>query len=274
MEWLIETQKWLKRDLPVALVTVVGTKGSSPRALGAKMLVASNGRVWGTIGGGQLEQLATEDAIRTLKEGVTQRFEYPLSAKAGQCCGGFVELLIEPLNSAPKLYIFGAGHVGSALAGQFASGSRFQVHLIDSRREWIGAPGLPESTIKHECDPVQFAATLDWHPPRSWAVVLTHDHELDFSLMLELAPRGLKYLGLIGSQTKWRRFSHRLKESGITDAQLAPIRCPVGLEIAAESPQEISVSIAAELIQLSKVHAGEATQAWNSAADDPCEKNP
>src|SRR5207245_2420444 len=100
---------------PIAVVTVVAVSGSTPRELGAKMLVREDGRFLGTIGGGQLEHRVLEDARGCLARGETKTLRYPLGAKAGQCCGGVMDLLVETLNTGPRLYLFGGGHVGQAL---------------------------------------------------------------------------------------------------------------------------------------------------------------
>lgn len=280
--WLREAAKEKERGLPFAIVTVVGTKGSSPRGLGSKMLVNSQGRRAGTIGGGRLEELVILDAqaILTTATGPqqVQKFQYPLSEKAGQCCGGVVEILVEPINTGPHLFIFGVGHVGTALANTLA-GTAFTLHAVDERAEWCHSTRLPEAICRHLQNPLEFVLSWDWDRARSWAVVLTHSHDLDRALMEQLVPLDLVFLGLIGSKTKWRRLHERLKTAGIALDRLAKVHCPVGLDLGGEAPQEIAISIGAQVLQSyyqATQHRGVANSSidlpvWTSAQDDPCE---
>jgi xanthine dehydrogenase accessory factor len=274
-EWLKQLNNFLIRGEPLAVLTITDVKGSSPRATGAKMIVNSQGRLWGTIGGGKLEDLAISDALNILKGNLTHKFQYPLSEKAGQCCGGSVEILIEPLNTSPQLYIFGAGHVGTALANTTVN-TVFDIHVIDERAEWCLSPAIHQNVLREAISPLEYINTHTWNTTRSWCVVMTHDHGLDQALVQNLAKLNLRYLGLIGSQTKWRRFRNRLFKEGLSEDQLTSVHCPIGIDIGGETPQEIAISISAEIIKLYYKDLNEhnyqsaTTQTWE-ILKDPCE---
>jgi len=235
---------------PVAVVTVISVAGSTPCPLGAKMLVLGDGRFFGTVGGGHLERLAIGDARTCLEAGDPKTFRYPLGAKAGQCCGGVVETIVEVTGVGPRLYLFGAGHVGQALVRTLA-GTPFRIDIVDEREEWIGSDALPGQVRRHACPWDEFVPLARWDAERTYAAVMTHRHDTDQEIVSALLKKPLRYLGLIGSETKWARFKERLRARGATDAELARVKCPIGLDIGGKAPQEVAVSVAAELL---KVH--------------------
>ncbi|MGK5083541.1 xanthine dehydrogenase accessory protein XdhC [Bdellovibrionota bacterium FG-1] len=248
--WLVKLQELGAEGAPVVMVTVTQCTGSTPREPGAKMLVLGDGRFFGTIGGGNLEQLAIDDAKKSLETGQSRVIKYPLGAKAGQCCGGTVELFFEVLHQGPRLYVFGAGHVGQAVCRVFA-GTPFVVHLIDEREEWIGSDTIPAQTIRHHCEWDDFVKTAQWSGEQTYAVVMTYRHDLDEKIIKDLVGRAAKYLGLIGSRAKWERFKHRLSGQGISQEKLDRVKCPLGLDIGdGKTPQEIAISLAAEAMSV------------------------
>ena len=244
-DWLARLEELRAAATPAALVTVVRASGSSPAAPGAKMVVLGDGTFSGTIGGGHLEQLAIADARACLGAGEAKMFRYPLGATAGQCCGGLVEVFVEPLHMGPELYLFGAGHVAQALCRVLA-GTPFVVHAVDEREEWTGA--LPSGVVRHAVPWDAFVADVPWSDARTYVAIMTHRHDVDEAIVADIVKRPARYLGLIGSQTKWRRFRDRLEGRGLAVAQLDRVRCPIGLDVGGKSPQEIAVSIAAELL--------------------------
>lgn len=251
-DWPEALAELSSRGFPVALVTVVRVDGSTPRDLGAKMLVTREGRAHGSIGGGKLELLAIEDAQAALRKGETCVKNYPLCIRAGQCCGGNTEALIEVLNAGPLLYLFGAGHVGQALCNVLR-GTAFTLHLVDPRPEWLESPGLPKGVVKHSEPWQAFVEGAEWST-RVYAAVLTHSHDMDCEIVADLVQREAAFIGLIGSRTKWSRFQSRLKEEGIPNEQVARIHCPIGMNIGnGKAPQEVAISIAAQLLQ--QVHS-------------------
>lgn len=233
------------------MVTVIRVDGSTPRDLGAKMLVTREGRHSGSIGGGKLEFLAIEDAQEALRKNAACVQRYPLCIRAGQCCGGNTEVLIEVLNAGPLLYLFGAGHVGQALC-QVLGGTDFKVHLVDPRPEWLDDPELPKSVARHPESWQAFVKDAEWSA-RVYAAVLTHSHDLDREIVADLVSRQAAFLGLIGSKTKWVRFQSMLKKEGISKALLERIHCPIGLDLGrGKAPKEVAISIAAQLLQVAQ----------------------
>lgn len=234
--------------VPVAIVMVVGVDGSAPRAAGARMLVGPDGRIAGTIGGGALEHHATQAAVAALGAGRPVRLALHLTRDLGMCCGGAVELFIDPIAPADDLVIHGAGHVGAATA-RIATDAGFRVTVVDERAEIVEAAGLPASARVLVQDPMRALGRVPVGP-RSMHLVVTHDHALDQRLVGALLPMNLRWVGLIGSRAKVARFCIRLRAAGMDPAVLTRLRSPVGLDIGAETPGEIAVSVVAELVRV------------------------
>lgn len=249
-DWIAKLAELRASGTPAAIVTVVGASGSTPAAPGAKMIVLGDGAFFGTIGGGHLEQIAIGDARACLAAGDNKTFRYPLGAAAGQCCGGVVETFVETMHLGPELLLFGAGHVAQALCRVLA-GTPFVVSAIDERDEWIGA--MPEGVRRHAIVWDEFVRDARWSESRTYVAIMTHRHDIDEAIVADVVKRPARYLGLIGSQTKWRRLRDRLEARGCAKEQLDRVRCPIGLDTGGKTPQEIAVSIAAQLLS---VHHG------------------
>lgn len=249
-DWLPRLQQLRDRGVPVAIVTVVRCSGSTPAAPGAKMLVEAGGALHGTIGGGHLEQLAVADAVAALASGEARACRYPLGATAGQCCGGVVETFVEIVGVGPQLYLFGAGHVGQAVC-RTLSGTPFVVHAIDEREEWSSL--VPPEVHRHATPWDAFVAEAAWSAETTYVAIMTHRHDTDEAIVADVVRRPARYVGLIGSQTKWRRFRERLEARGVPAEALDRVRCPIGLDIGGKAPQEVAVSVAAQLLS---VHHG------------------
>ncbi len=229
-----------------AFVTVIGCEGSSPRHLGAKMIVREDGSVLGTIGGGALEARAVERAQAAIKVGRPERLSVSLGPALGQCCGGRVDLFVEPDLPPEQLILFGAGHVAKELA-RAAVPLGFEVIVVDARAEWNSAERFPGvERILEDGDEALDHLTLDERS--TYCAVMTHRHDLDESLVRRLLERPIRYLGLIGSRTKWARFRQRFAERGLPAETVARVRCPIGLDVKAETPAEIAAAVAAELV--------------------------
>lgn len=252
------------------LVSVVSTQGSAPREAGAWMAVFPD-RVLGTIGGGQLEWHAIDEARRRLRGGVggsappsqAQPLRHALGPSLGQCCGGVVYLGFERVALAdlpalqarlqpPRtpLALFGGGHVGKALVHVLAT-LPFALTWIDSRDEIFPAE-LPAGVQCEQSDPVQ--AAVRHLAAGSMVLIMSFSHAEDLDVvaacLLRLRERDdLPYIGLIGSQTKWATFGHRLQARGFAPAEIARITCPIGLPgITGKEPEVIAVSVAAQLL--------------------------
>lgn len=232
-----------------ALCTICFTQGSTPREVGAKMLVFPDGKIQGTIGGGHLEAKVITDARDCLTESVSKKISYPLGAKVGQCCGGVVEVFIECILPGPSLYIFGAGHVGQAVCDTFKD-TPFRCHLIDDRKEYLFAEGIDDSVVRHHCEWESFVDEAEWNPQRTFAVVMTHEHARDQAIIASLIERPAKYIGLIGSEAKWARFKARYEARGISRDKLARVKCPIGIGNFGKAPKAVAISLAAECLAI------------------------
>lgn len=241
----------LSRGEDVALVTIVRANGSTPQRVGAKMLVFADGRVVGTIGGGCYENDALWKAREALKtrKAATVRYELAddFAEETGLICGGQMEVFIEPIEPAPAVYIFGAGHVGYYVA-RVAHEAGFEIHVVDDREAFANTARFPNAAEVVVDDIPAWLARADL-PASSYAVIVTRGHRNDLDVLRALAPRTLRYLGLIGSRAKIKRLYDALVEEGsLTPEQLTHLHAPVGLDIGAITPQEIAVSIVAEMI--------------------------
>ena len=238
------------RGESAALVTIIRTQGSTPQRVGAKMLVFADGRTIGTIGGGCYENDAFWKARRALesRKPLVERYELAddIAEESGLICGGQMEVYIEPLEASPHLYLVGAGHVALHL-GRLAAPAGFQVHVIDDREKFSNAERFPDAVEVAVDDIPAWLENTDF-PPTAYAVILTRGHRHDLDALRALAPRPLRYLGLIGSKAKVARLHDALREEGVTVARPERLHAPVGLDIGAITPQEIAVSILAELI--------------------------
>jgi xanthine dehydrogenase accessory factor len=237
----------------VALCTVVGVDGSAPRASGARMIVHADGSITGTVGGGALEHRVRAEADRVLADGAPRRVAVHLVRDLGMCCGGAMEVYVEPVDPPERLVLFGAGHIAGALAPQ-AVALGFAVTVVDERDEWNTAARFP-GCARVDRDARGYASAMDV-AGRTFALVTTHDHALDQDLVERLLPRGLAWVGLVGSRPKAARFFLRFKAAGMDEALFAQLRVPVGLDLGAETPEEIALSIAAELVAVRRGRRG------------------
>lgn len=303
---MIDWLGWLDevaRGRPAALVSVLASEGSAPRGAGTRMLVTSDA-LFGTIGGGQLEYRAVEQAraILLLPPGSWRVQDYPLGPLLGQCCGGRVRLLIEhvdpaglgwigdageeralvstfmadridrhcthPLPAPPlsargdrpragssvvellgqrrrPLYLFGAGHVGQAIA-RHSVGLPFRLAWFDTRPVFETVEGV---TVVPEAGLEQCVTEA---PDDAAILILTHDHALDYGLTkAALSGNPFAFVGLIGSETKRARFHSRLAKDGIDAQTRARLTCPIGLaDISGKEPDVIAIATLAQLLQM------------------------
>ncbi len=229
------------------LATVIDSQGSTPQKPGSKMVVVEGGETFGTVGGGAIELQIIEAATALIKEplGTTRLIETHLTHDLGMCCGGKMRVFLERHGSAPRLWIFGAGHVAKELAA-LAHQVGFKVEVVDERAAWASTDRFPHASLMLK-NPAEYAKTLAGGP-ESYFCVVTHDHPLDQACVEVLLPKTAAYLGVIGSRRKAERFKMRLRAEGFTDTQLSMLQSPMGIAIEALTPAEIAVSIVGELI--------------------------
>jgi len=235
---------------PCAMVTVIRTSGSVPRHAGSKMLVDAQGNLLaGTIGGGLMEGRVLQVAAQSIRTGqpvmLTEQLVDPASGDAG-VCGGTVELFIEPLLTTPTLIVAGAGHVGRALV-HLAKWSGFRTVITDDRPELCTPAVCPDADVFLPGPLGEQLAKIDL-TPQTYIALVTRGFPIDVEVLPMLLKSPVAYIGVIGSRRRWATAKQALLDKGVTEADLARIHAPIGLEIHAETPEEIAVSIVAQLI--------------------------
>ncbi|MCH2057620.1 MAG: xanthine dehydrogenase accessory protein XdhC [Thalassotalea sp.] len=239
------------------IATIVGTTGSTPRAASSKMVITAYD-IFDTLGGGHLEYKVIEHARKLLLQGETTQdlSHFQLGANLGQCCGGAAVVMFETMVCQKlRLNVYGAGHVAQALIpilGQLP----VRINWIDNRAD-IFPEHMPENVIKVvDEEPVEQAKIAVDNMAH---LILTHNHQLDFALAEAIIKAGnASWLGVIGSETKAKRFKHRLAHRDFNQEQIAQMTCPVGLSnVSGKLPMEVAVSIAGEIINLyQSAHTG------------------
>ncbi len=243
-----------ERRAPFAVATVVDAEGSVPGKVGATMVVTSQGRVHGTIGGAGLEEKVKalcETALETGESGL-HTFDLAKWKPEGldSVCGGTVHIAIQVHRPLPHLLLFGGGHCGLALA-QLAQTMDWDVTVVDGRAEFADPDRFPDATDVHAEDPADFARDADLSD-YTHAYLLGHSHDLDAHTLKELLPRFDGHVGAIGSDAKWTDFRKRLIDWGVAEDRVDAVECPIGLDVGAESPEEIAVAVAASIVQTLK----------------------
>jgi xanthine dehydrogenase accessory factor len=277
VDWLSGVAHLRQEGLPGVLVTVVEVRGHAPRDAGSKMVVGTD-RIWGSVGGGNLEEAAIRRARELIEANAvspeTQQSdlnEHAHNQHGKQCCGGVVRLLLEPLPARPVVAIFGMGHVGYELA-RIMSRLEVQLHLVDSRAEQLDelrladvTDGTADVSVHHKLLGEQVLERL---PRGAHVLIMTHDHAEDFALC-DAAIRlpALASIGLIGSAAKWSRFRVRFTDAGHDASAIARITCPIGdPAITGKDPAVIAIAVASALVRLLEAQA---EQRRPRSADQP-----
>ncbi len=236
---------------PVVLATIIKARGSVPRHSGSKMLVFGDGRISGSIGGGEMESRVVAEALKALEDGRTRVLPYSLVApQKGDpgVCGGEVEIYLEPYAPPATLFVIGCGHVGQAVAelGHFLG---YRIVVTDDR-EALATPEIIPNADLHL--PGSFADALVQNPitANTYIVMVTRNVLVDRDIVPLLIHSPAHYIGMMGSDRRWAETKRLLIEDGLNAEDLARIQAPIGLEIEAETPEEIAVSIMAEIIKL------------------------
>ena len=248
-EKILELQQ---NKTPAALVTVIRTEGSTPRKAGAKMVVDWEGHTTGTVGGGTAEAKLIKLAKTCIHENRTETLIYNMAEDGrpgnAMVCGGTMEFFIEPLQITPTLFIFGGGHVAYALY-RLARFVGFDCEIIEDRKEVLTEERFPEARKLHLGNPGKVAAALPIQP-QDYVVIATRHHKFDLEVLEVLIHKPLKYLGMLASVRKKAELFDKLRKQSVPNVQLERVHTPVGLAIGAETPEEIAVSIVAEMIQI------------------------
>ncbi|MCW1969549.1 MAG: XdhC family protein [Anaerolineae bacterium] len=243
------------RQTPTALCTVIRTSGSVPRRAGSKMLVGAEGQlIAGTIGGGEMESRVIKLAQQCIRDGEVRTGKYqladPSSGDPG-VCGGEAEVFIEPMLTTPTLVIVGAGHVGRAVV-HLAKWAGFRVAVLDDRAELCTPEQCPGADV-YLPGPLDAALAQLALTPQTYIAMLTRGYPIDVGILPALLKSDVTYIGVIGSQRRWLTAAKALREKGVSNTDLARISAPIGLEIAAETPEEIAISIMAQVIQMRRM---------------------
>jgi len=227
-----------------ALATVVRTSGSTPQQAGARLLLKPDGNTLGTVGGGAIEQAVLAALVEAQRSGRSELLVRDLGYDLGMCCGGRMEIFVEPVQAAPRLFMFGAGHVARATA-PLARGIGFDVTVVDEREELCTAERFPGCTLEVVDPPALLKRKL--LGDGDWLLIVTHDHALDERTLELCLQQSVRYIGLVGSRRKVFRLLRRIAERK-PGLELHRVYAPVGLDLGAIGPEEIAVSIAAELV--------------------------
>lgn len=242
------------QGLPTALVTVIAASGSTPRSVGAKMLVFPDGSLRGTIGGGRFEASAAEDATRALAEGKSASFSYELEPKQlGMYCGGRAEVFVDVLADALRLVILGGGHVGQKLAALSAF-LGVPHWVVDDRAEYAARERFPAARAVLEAQPDQALKRLTVGPQTAIAIV-TRCHGFDLRCLAAALGTPAFYIGMIASRAKTERLFELCRRRGLEPDE-PRVRAPIGLDLGAESPEAIALSILAEILQIKNNASG------------------
>jgi xanthine dehydrogenase accessory factor len=241
-----------EQRVPFVAVTVVDTMGSTPQDRGAKMLVTSEGRVFGTVGGGKIEVRAIDEAQKMLadeKAPKTRFHQWSLEKDIGMTCGGTVRMYFEAFNVIRwNIVVFGAGHVANALIDVLVK-LDCRVTCIDPRPEWLGK--LPESAKLTKVHATDMPAEVAKIAEGSYVVLMTMGHTTDRPILIEiLRTRTFPYLGVIGSNAKAKRLKQDVRDAGLPEEMMKAFFCPVGLDLGSNHPQEIAISVAAQMLQI------------------------
>ena len=242
-----------------ALATIVSTKGSTPREIGAKMLILEDGKLLGSVGGGCMEAEVWQEAMKVMAEDRPKTIHLDLTGKeaeeGGMICGGVMDIYIEPITPPPRVFIFGGGHI-SVFVSKMSTMVGFQVVVVDDRPQFANQERFPEAdeVIAEEFPFVFPKLKVN---KSSYLVIVTRGHAYDQEVLEWALGQEVKYIGMIGSRKKIQTVYDALKQKGIPPDQLQRVYAPIGLNIGALTPEEIAVSIVAQMIQVRRQKKGE-----------------
>jgi len=234
-----------------ALCTVTKSEGSTPRHVGSKMLVYADGKFIGTVGGGELESRVIKAALESLKSGEAQTLSYTMADPSRGdpgVCGGTVEVFVEPILPPATVVVIGGGHVGKAVV-HLAKWLGFRVVVSDDRQEFCNPESVPGADSYYPVEMGKLAENLKV-TRQTYLVVTSRGSAIDAKGLPSLLDSDAAYIGVIGSKRRWLTTVKALKEQGVADGLISKVHSPMGLELNAETPEEIAVSIMAEILML------------------------
>ncbi len=243
------------------LATVISSRGSAPREAGTKMLIKEDDTFIGSVGGGGVEHQIRHKAIEVMKSGEPQIVHFDLSGKecvAQMICGGQMDIFLEPILPPGTLYLCGAGHISqnTALIGKMLG---FRVVVIDPRPEFNNGDRFPNADSLIVEDYAIAIPKLDINED-SYIIIYTPGHILDEQCLYFAAGTKARYIGMIGSKKKVKQVKERLLQKGISQQQLDRVYTPIGIEIGAETPEEIAISILAEIVKVKRTRGSSAKE--------------
>lgn len=251
-----------KKGKEGVVCTIIRSSGSTPRHATSKMIVFPNGSIFGTIGGGELEVRVIKESLAALKDGKTRLITYnyvdPAKGDVG-VCGGSVDVYMEPIMSKPTLVIIGSGHVGKALC-HLAHWLNFRVVIADDRPDFCTEQFIPEAD-ERICAPLREIPEKLETNLRTSIVLTTRGNDVDIEILPSLIKKEWSYLGVIGSIRRWEATKKAIIDQGTNIDLVEKIHSPIGLELNAESPEEIAVSIMAEILMVNNQGTGKKMKA-------------
>lgn len=258
--WLFEEMlRLLKERKMVALCTIIEKEGHGPRNIGAKMIISENGNTCGTIGGGYLERVLIDESLKALKEGKPTKVVFSLgeerdgAIKTGLICGGELTIFIDVIKPKQRLIIVGAGHVGQPLA-KLADIVGFSVVIVDDNEKLANKERFPmaEKIITGNFKEIMDKIEMGSH---DFVVIVHGEPEHDYLALEKTIRKSPTYIGLLGSEAKVAMFVKKLKDAGVGEEKLKLLHAPVGLNINAQTPEEIAISILAEIVKEKNKHS-------------------
>jgi len=251
-----------KNNEPAALCTVISSQGSTPRHVGSRMLVYPDGKFIGTVGGGDLEHRVLDEAWIAISEGKARILKYsmvdPARGDPG-VCGGTVEVFVEPILPPALIVVIGAGHVGKAVV-HLAKWLGFRVAVSDDRAEFCNPEAVPGADSYFPVPMDRLAESLNV-TRRTYFVITSRGSNVDAAGLPALLETNPGYIGVIGSKRRWATTVKALMEKGVAEEKIAKVHSPIGLELQAETPEEIAVSIMAEILMLREQGTGKMMKA-------------
>ena len=251
-----EAAKLQDNGVAFATATIIESKGSTPRNT-AKMIVKGDGEIIGTIGGGPAEALIIQEAVAAIKANQSKVVEYTMDKDAvdgiQMQCGGSISVFIEVAAPQPRIVMIGAGHVGFAVA-KLVESLGYRLVVIDDRQEFANAERYPMASEIYWNSEIGKAIEPLMIDSDSYIIIATKD--ADYQALSKVVTSNAAYIGMIGSKRKVGLVMEDLRREGVPEVRLQSIHMPIGLDIGAETPEEIAVSILAEIIKFRNGKSG------------------